>query len=583
MATINGTAGNDNLQGTPGDDLIYGAGGIDTIDAGAGDDVVNIIRGGSYAHWDYNNLIDGGAGYDVLDLSGWTKQLFVSIGYYAIVQVDEYDPVASPDLPGFTIAQARNFEEIRLGPLGADLSIFPEAVWETNPRGWKIVGGIGNDYITDGGGSDTIDTGGGADIVRYFGGNDIVTLGDGDDTYVVTQPADKSQHVSVDGGTGHNELQFSSVASAEGISFDLAMHTAQAGLATFTITGFESVTASSPLVTNYQGPPPVAGWHGTFAGDDQANSISISGSGDGVFLGRGGNDFISADLSGGATLFGGAGNDFVIGDDGNDWIMGDGDYAADPVPSSTTEGGSDVLDGNAGNDHIWGNSQTVAQGSIDGGDRILGGRGADYVNGNGGNDTITGDGGPDRLYGGAGDDLIWGESNGDTSSAEGGNDHINGNKGNDTLHGAGGDDELLGGQGDDVLDPGHGIDTLTGNLGRDLFLLNGCDFATSGPRADQTDLITDFTHGEDRMATADPVVAVLHPGQAADFAAALAIAQAVIPAKDPAHDPQGQEAAAIQVGSDTYLFFANYGHGVEQAVRLANINASIIGVSDFTS
>ena len=157
MATINGTAGNDNLQGTPGDDVIYGAGGIDTIDAGAGDDVVNIIRGGSYAHWDYNNLIDGGTGYDVLDLSGWTKQLFVSIGYYAIVQVGEYDPVASPDLPGFTIAQARNFEEIRLGPLGANLSIFPEAVWETNPRGWKIVGGIGNDYIADGGGSDTID------------------------------------------------------------------------------------------------------------------------------------------------------------------------------------------------------------------------------------------------------------------------------------------------------------------------------------------------------------------------------------------------------------------------------------------
>ena len=91
MATINGTAGNDNLQGTSGDDAINGAGGIDTIDAGAGDDIVKIIRGGSYAHWVYNNLIDGGTGYDVLDLNGWDKPLDVFCTNTDEINVDLYD------------------------------------------------------------------------------------------------------------------------------------------------------------------------------------------------------------------------------------------------------------------------------------------------------------------------------------------------------------------------------------------------------------------------------------------------------------------------------------------------------------
>ncbi|MBW4430018.1 MAG: M10 family metallopeptidase C-terminal domain-containing protein, partial [Nostoc desertorum CM1-VF14] len=89
------------------------------------------------------------------------------------------------------------------------------------------------------------------------------------------------------------------------------------------------------------------------------------------------------------------------------------------------------------------------------------------------NDTLWGNDGNDRLYG------------------DSGNDRLSGDNGNDTLFGGIGDDQLLGGASDDWLYGNAGIDVLTGGYGVDTFVLAS---------AQDTDTITDFQVGTDKLA-----------------------------------------------------------------------------------
>ena len=68
-----------------------------------------------------------------------------------------------------------------------------------------------------------------------------------------------------------------------------------------------------------------------------------------------------------------------------------------------------------------------------------------------------------------------------------GNDVITGTPGNDTLFGEGGNDRIIG---------GHGQDTMSGGPGRDIFVFNSIHDSVYffAP-----DLITDFTHGVDKI------------------------------------------------------------------------------------
>jgi len=296
------------------------------------------------------------------------------------------------------------------------------------------------------------------------------------------------------------------------------------------------------------------------------------------------------------TAFGGPGNDFVRGGYGADMLNGGGHYAGDSVAATTSDDGSDQIWGQGGNDHIWGNSQFAVAGAADGSDQIDAGPGADYVNGNGGDDNIWGGAGSDRLYGGAGNDWIYGddaripwlEGSGPVGA---GNDHINGNKGDDVIHGNAGNDDLLGGQGndalygdegtdrldggqgDDYLNGGAGLDTMTGGDGRDRFAFDELPAGTFNGQAFMPDLVTDFRVGED-LIYVDPFVdEVLHAGSAADYVSAWDLARSTLPVV--AHGP-GQvleDAVAVQVGGDTYLFWDNHGSGPEGGVRLANVNA----------
>ncbi|MBD2156993.1 SBBP repeat-containing protein [Leptolyngbya sp. FACHB-16] len=96
------------------------------------------------------------------------------------------------------------------------------------------------------------------------------------------------------------------------------------------------------------------------------------------------------------------------------------------------------------------------------GDEILRGtRAAEVINGQDGNDQIFGNGGTDTLLGGTGDDLIYGGSKAD---------HIFGGSGDDTIYGKGGRD---------VIDSGSGFDRIHLTGGRATVTLNqgfGHDF-----------------------------------------------------------------------------------------------------------
>jgi serralysin len=270
------------------------------------------------------------------------------------------------------------------------------------------------------------------------------------------------------------------------------------------------------------------------------------------------------------TAIGGSGDDTIRGNDLSDVLMGGV--------------GSDSLVGGAGNDHIYGNMLASVAGTTDGGDYIDVGGGTNYANGNGGNDTIVAGDGYNRLFGGQGDDHI---------SAGNGPDSVNGNLGNDVITVGNGNNTVRGGQGDDIIHVGSGNDLMMGDLGNDkLYAGTGHDVMTggsggdlflflsgTGSMANGYDEITDFdAAGGDQIALTFSVgTHIVHQAGTSFASAALAADAAAALLSG-----QSNEVAALQVGSDTYLFFNNSGGtGVNAAIHLDHIDADSVNSTYF--
>ncbi|WP_419827866.1 M10 family metallopeptidase C-terminal domain-containing protein [Sphingomonas sp.] len=272
------------------------------------------------------------------------------------------------------------------------------------------------------------------------------------------------------------------------------------------------------------------------------------------------------------TVIGGSGGDRLSANANSDVVMGGS--------------AADTLVGGTGNDHIYGNTSMSVQGSTDGGDDIQTGGGNDYVNGNAGDDIITAASGDNRLYGGAGRDRI---------IASNGNNHINGNLGEDYIEVHTGNNVIFGGQGNDSIelfdgnnvvsgDAGDdhiraqsGFAIMTGGPGSDSFLFSQSPVDRPGALAGYIDEITDFMPGADRINIGGKSLTLLHDANGTVFstvADARADAQALI-----SGHAGLLEAAAVQVGSDTYLFWGNdfRGEVVDSAVRIDHVSAG-----DFT-
>jgi Ca2+-binding RTX toxin-like protein len=78
-----------------------------------------------------------------------------------------------------------------------------------------------------------------------------------------------------------------------------------------------------------------------------------------------------------------------------------------------------------------------------------------------------------------------------------GNDTISAGGEADRVYGHEGNDRLIGGAGVDYLEGGAGSDTMTGGAGVDTFYYRA--LTDSLPGDGNRDVITDFTHGEDKI------------------------------------------------------------------------------------
>ena len=365
------------------DDLIFASGGYDVIFGGGGNDFIH----GHYG----NNVILGEDGNDVL--FAW------------------------------------NDDDIIRGGSGHDL------IYGYDGED-KIYGGTGNDLIIIGEGNEIIDGGSGDDllILRDIDSTATITGGAGADFFVLlplprfdTRIVDQvitvtdynpeedffilPEFVTFSRFSG-NDVYFQDQFDQDIIVFKNYRETYQDGL--LTIRDISEVNEDGNIVPTLRD----ANTQNILEGNDDAN-VFLSGGGNDVVFGLGGNDTIRA----------GSGNDYISGDDGDDTIYGE-----------------------AGNDYLYGG---------DGVDIIEGGTGNDVINGSDGNDTLRGGDGHDVLYG-----------RGDDDTLEGGD-------GNDYLHGGDGDDVLTGGDGADVFvlslyDSTTNGDTITDfTIGEDTIALMG--------------------------------------------------------------------------------------------------------------
>ncbi|MDO5606177.1 MAG: calcium-binding protein, partial [Paracoccus sp. (in: a-proteobacteria)] len=334
----------------------------------------------------------------------------------------------------------------------------------------RIHGGAGADFINGGPGDDRLYGGPGNDTIWGGEGNDIIFGGPGSDVLRGGPGDDLIQgiagHNTIDGGPGNDIL----IGGGDnnrilgGPGNDLIM---THGMGSVMIADEGDDTVYGSMGRDYI----FLGEGNDLAFGRGGDDFIIGGPGDDTILGNAGNDHLIGG-PGNDRLFGGPGNDILWGVEGDDFISG--------------QEGDDALRGGEGDDTLFGGP---------GNDRLWGGPGNDLMHGDDGHDTLRGGDGDDTMRGGAGDDWMDGGNGNDLLLGGVGRDTLLGGPGDDWLDGGPGDDSLHGGNGNDTLIGGTGKDTLTGGAGADVFVF----LPAAGGEAAGTDLITDFTSGEDMI------------------------------------------------------------------------------------
>jgi Ca2+-binding RTX toxin-like protein len=422
-----------------------------------------------------------------------------------------------------------------------------------------IDGGDGEDQLTGGADADTLRGGPGFDRLVGFknpaGTVDSISGGDGDDVMIwnngdgsdVDDGDDGTDDVVVNGdpangdhftaspGTQAGRVQFNRTNLGQfGIDFSAAQLTVNGlgGDDTFSTPDPAGLAGRTSLSLNG------GGGADELTGGEGADLIT-GGDGDDLLSGGSGNDILHGD-PGDDRLVGSGGTDTVSGGDGNDvmvWNNGDG---------------SDVNDGDLGNDEVEVNGDPVA------GEHLTAGPGAQLgrvqfkrvngalfdidlsaerltVNGLGGDDTfdvqdpagfvgrtsltLNGGSGNDNLFGGDGTDVI------------------NGGDGSDALFGGPGDDRLVGGTGADSFIGEDGDDTLVWNNG------DGSDELDGGNGFDRVEVNGSPIDGD--ALTASPVVA--HPGRV--LVARTNLVPFTLTLLEPQPGDDGIEALAVNGGA----------------------------------
>lgn len=408
----------------------YTAQNDDILDGGAGNDI--LIGGtGSSVYDGEGDALLGGAGNDTYVIRHKSSAVSDSGGIDTVISLVN-DTLSLEDYAGIENAKLSNYQTGL-----PELTALSNALTKAGVTGSFAAGGyygfsgglIGNDLantLTGNSGENLLDGGIGNDTLHGGDGNDTLIGGAGNDSLV--------------GGNDNDVYEID--------AGDVIVETSTGGngdaIRSSTITSLGSSYAN------------IEGLYYTGTA-----SVAMNGTANGDLLGGGsGNDTISG-LSGLDTLLGGDGNDSISGGNDSDSLSG--------------EGGADTLDGGSGNDYLYGNA---------GGDRLAGGEGND------------------SLYGGS-------------SNYVDGNKLT----GNDTLDGGAGNDELRGGDGDDVLNAtGQTLssyyydvsgDALYGGDGKDTFRLSEA-YATTDQYSSSYfatgHFVADFTSGQDKLSIAKALV-----------------------------------------------------------------------------
>ncbi len=443
-------------------------------------------------------------------------------------------------LAAFSSAQSYTLNLSLLNPVGASAD--------------SLDGGAGFDTLAGGAGDDTLVGGAGADVLIGGDGDDVFAFGAGD--YTVDE--------IIDGGAGTDRLLVqSSTNFALGIQYQTPMsieeiYLAGASTATFFANQFNpagislsarflsdgggvanTATISMGNATNFN----AAGFQfvswdpGDFLiinGQALAQSITGSSQHDSI-TGGAGDDTI--DGGGGAdTMAGGNGNDQYFIDDLGDvviesaglgtgvdteWVTVDGAVLYANVETGQLIGAASQLFGNNGGNDVLVANQSLAS-VLDGqagDDTLWGSSFADILNGNAGDDILRSQGGADTMYGGVGSDQFVvldvnaiiienaGDAGTDTAwvgvnnyhvglnveiirlaavgsvsvfgsatsedivANQGASSTLNGGGGNDTFWGSTFADSMVGGANDDIFRSQGGADTMTGGAGNDSHVI----------------------------------------------------------------------------------------------------------------
>ena len=427
-----GGAGNDYFNASGGNDTILAGGGDDIVFAGTGNDVIiyNISNDG-------NDLINGGAGLDTLQLSAnlsvqQVRVTFTSAevgnrtavdagtlanqdgGLAVRIQAEDGNDgltgnIGRTDDEGFRLIAMTGFTfdvrdlvagtqrgdqflVVELGSAGGDTLdrslIAGNQYLNAGQGNDRITAGFGDDFLVGGAGRDILIGGAGND--SFIGGadEDAISGGDGDDAVTVDVSTAGSDTVNLGAGddvvnvSGASQvrLTFTSSEVGNGTAVDAGTLANQDGRLAVRMQAEDGMDGLTGAISRYddEGTTFVAASGTTFDVRDLVSGTARGSQFQIVSVGTQLADSISyVGAATAAYINGGMGNDSLTGSDGDDFLVGGG--------------GDDILVGGAGNDNF------------------IGGGGADSISGGDGDDVVTYDistGGADLVNLGAGTDRV---------------------------------------------------------------------------------------------------------------------------------------------------------------------------------
>jgi Ca2+-binding RTX toxin-like protein len=593
--TLMGTEGDDTIEGRGGDDFLHGNGGNDAIYGNAGADHLYGGAGNDYLVGDdlsatFSDVIDGGAGDDIIVIQGNDEVIEAVGGGYDNVQVagtaavlsagaevEVFSTTNHSSTAGATLT-GNAFRQIIIGTAGRD-------TLDGGGGGDFLIGLQGNDtYLVVAGDSVVEDAGGGTDLVRVKSGSFTLNAGaqvetmervDAASTEAVTMTGNEFSQ-SITGNAGNNVLRGGGGADSlfGGLGNDTYFVDADDFVRELGGQGFDTIRASESYAVNVDqhiealatdndaGTAAINLFANTFVQTITGNAGSnylFGGGGSGVvtIAGLGGDDFIYVKSGDVVVEAAGGGYDNVLTSD--TYTLNPG--AQVEILSTRNHFGTD------GSGRLWGNefSQTII--------------------GNAGNNWLTGGGGVDWLQGMDGDDLLFVDADDNViETATGGRDNVlasasytlnagayaeivstNNHAGTAAINLTGNElgQIMIGNAGANVLNGGLGADFLQGLGGADSFAF------TTALGSGNVDAILDWA-ANDLIQLDDAVFTGLAPGPLGLNAFVVGSAA------------QDADDRIIYNNATGALFFDADGNGAGAAVQFATMQGTpSLSASDF--